>query len=104
MPSVSPDGKLIAYVDRDERMGSPAKILVTRFDGGESVKSFDFPPNSENDVVRWTTDGRVLTYVDTSDGVDNIWIRPLEGGMPRQITYFKYDSRGVFDFATDSKQ
>jgi serine/threonine protein kinase/Tol biopolymer transport system component len=104
MPSVSPDGKLIAYVDRDERVGSPAKILVTRFDGGESVKTFDFPPNSENDVVRWTTDGRVLTYVDTSDGVDNIWIRPLEGGMPRQITYFKSDSIGVFDWSRDGKQ
>jgi serine/threonine protein kinase/Tol biopolymer transport system component len=104
MPTVSPDGKLIAYIDRDERVGSPAKVLVIPFDGGESVKIFDFPPTGENDVVRWTTDGRALTYVYTRDGVDNIWSRPLEGGAPSQITHFNSDSIGVFDWSRDGKQ
>jgi TolB protein len=103
-PTVSPNGKLIAHVDRDERAGSPARILVIPFNGGEPVKTFDLSPNSESEVVRWTTDGRALTYVDTRDGIDNIWSQPLEGGSPRQITYFKSDSIGVFDWSRDGKE
>jgi Tol biopolymer transport system component len=104
MPTVSPDGKLIVYVDRDEGVDSPARILVIPFDGGDSVKIFDLPPTCKNDVVRWTPDGRALTYVDTRDDVANIWSRPLKGGTPRQITDFKSDSIGMFDWSRDGKQ
>jgi serine/threonine protein kinase/Tol biopolymer transport system component len=104
MPTVSPDGKLILYVDRDEGVDSPDRILLIPFDGGKPVKIFDLPPTCENDVMRWTPDGRALTYVDTRDDAANIWSQPLKGGTPRQITDFKSDSIGVFDWSRDGKQ
>ena len=104
MPSVSPDGKLIAYSDSDERPGSPVRIVVIPFDGGHPVKTFDLPPTFDHLAVRWTPDGRALTYVDTRDGVDNIWTRPLEGGASKQITHFNSDRIAMFDWSRDGKQ
>jgi serine/threonine protein kinase/Tol biopolymer transport system component len=106
IPSVSPDGKAVAYLDRDERVGSPVRvrIVVIPFEGGDPVKTIDLPPTFEHLAVRWTPDGRALAYVDTRDGVDNIWSRPLEGGASRQITDFKSDRIGIFDWSSDGKQ
>jgi Tol biopolymer transport system component len=104
IPSVSPDGKLIAYTDKDERADSPERIVVIPFDGGDPVKTFDLPPTFQHAAVRWKLDGRALTYVDIRDGVDNIWSQPLEGGAPRQITDFKSDGIGIFDWSPDGKQ
>jgi Tol biopolymer transport system component len=102
--SISPDGKLIAYVDSDERAGSPDRIVVIPFDGGEAVKTFELPPTFEHAVVRWTPNGRTLTYPDSRDGVENIWGQPLDGGTPRQITDFKSEAIGLFDWSRDGKQ
>jgi Tol biopolymer transport system component len=104
VPSVSPDGKLISYTDRDERPGSPVRIVIIPFDGGDPVKTFDLPPNFEHAGVRWTPDGRALMYVDNRDSVDNIWSQPLNGGAPRKITDFKSDQMGMFDWSRDGKQ
>ncbi|MGI9166034.1 MAG: LpqB family beta-propeller domain-containing protein [Pyrinomonadaceae bacterium] len=104
-PSISPDGKFVAYVDRDERAGSPAKILVIPFDGGDPVGTFDLPATANLEIpVRWTPDGRALTYAGTRDGVSNVLSQPLEGGAPRRITDFKSDQIRMFDWSRDGKQ
>jgi Tol biopolymer transport system component/aminoglycoside phosphotransferase (APT) family kinase protein len=104
IPSVSPDGKMIAYVDREERAGSPDRIVVIPFEGGDPVKTFDLPPTFEHAAVRWTPDGRALTFTDIRNGVENIWTQPLGGGAPRQITDFKSEGIGMFDWSRDGKQ
>jgi Tol biopolymer transport system component len=57
-----------------------------------------------NAGLRWTPDGRALTYVDTTDGVSNIWSLPLDGGKPVQLTNFKTDQIFWFNFSRDGKQ
>lgn len=37
----------------------------------------------------WTPDGRGIYFVSDRDGVENIWLQPIDGGPPRQITHFK---------------
>jgi len=54
--------------------------------------------------LRWTPDGRALTYIDTKGGVSNIWSLPLDGGLPVQLTDFKADQIFWFDFSRDGKQ
>jgi Tol biopolymer transport system component len=54
--------------------------------------------------VRWTADGRFLTYIDTHDGVSNIWSRPVDGGAPRQLTDFKADQIFRFAWSRDGKR
>ena len=104
-PSVSPDGNLIAYADRDVAGGSHVKIVVIPFDGGGPVKTFDLPPTASLDVpVHWTSDGRALTYVDSRDGTPNVWSQPLEGGTPKRLTEFTSDQIYTFDWSHDGKQ
>lgn len=106
-PVISPDGKLIACSYMDQNSGK-LKLAVFSHDGGSPVKSFDMPfPYLQHFVwqrIRWTADGRALTYIDRRGGISNIWSQPLEGGQPRQLTDFK--SGEIFNFAwsPDGKQ
>jgi Tol biopolymer transport system component len=45
-----------------------------------------------------------VLYIDTRDGVSNIWSQPLDGGSPKRITDFKTDRIFSFDWSKDGKQ
>ena len=34
--------------------------------------------------MRWTPDGRAITYVANQNGVADIWSQPLDGGEPEE--------------------
>jgi Tol biopolymer transport system component len=53
--------------------------------------------------VRWTADGRALTYIDNRGGISNIWSQPLDGGQPRQLTDFKNDQIFAFEWSRDGR-
>jgi Tol biopolymer transport system component len=102
-PAISPDGTMIAAVYTDEGPNSPARIAVMPFAGGEVSKIFDVAqPTWDN--IRWSPDGKALTYVSTSGGVSNIWSQPLAGGAPKQLTDFKTDQMFWFSWSRDGKQ
>jgi len=107
-PTVSPDGSLVAcwYRDNDQQPNPPTKIAIIPFAGGDPVKVLDLPQQSftSDAGLRWTPDGRALTYIDTINGVANIWSLPLDGGRPKQLTDFKTDQIFWFDFSRDGKQ
>jgi eukaryotic-like serine/threonine-protein kinase len=98
-PVVSPDGKLIAcyYAAEDIRQ---VKLAVIPFEGGTPVKMFDIV----SQTVRWTADGRALTYIVDRTGTSNIWNQPLDGGPVTQLTDFKTDRIFWFDWSGDGKQ
>ncbi len=103
-PSISPDGTMIAFADRDQTPGSLVKIVVIPFEGGDPIKTFDLTPSASLDVpVRWSPDGRALTYVDTHNGVSNVWSQAFEGGAPKPITAFTSDQIYTFDWSRDGK-
>jgi Tol biopolymer transport system component len=107
LPVVSPDGKLIACYYGDPP--ATTKFALLPFDGGDPVKLFDLPTNAIpvgeifRQPVRWTPDGRGLTYVLTRGLVSNIWLQPVDGGPPRQLTDFKTDRIFSFDWSRDGK-
>jgi Tol biopolymer transport system component len=47
---------------------------------------------------------RALNYIDTINGVSKIWLLPLDGRKPVQLTDFKTDQIFWFDFSPDGKQ
>jgi len=102
-PAISPDGRMIAAVYRDEQPNSPAKIAVIPFDGGEILKTFEIQESAWGNA-RWTRDGKALTYVVTAGGISNIWIQYLAGGVPKRLTDFKADQLFWFDWSGDGKQ
>lgn len=102
-PAVSPDGKLIACTYREESH-STFEIAVIPFEGGRAAKRFSVPPTvGLPDLIRWTADGRALTYIDTRNGISNIWGQPLDGGSPRRLTEFRSDQIFYFDWSKDGK-
>jgi Tol biopolymer transport system component/DNA-binding winged helix-turn-helix (wHTH) protein len=102
--AVSPDGAHVACWHINEQARSMALAIVP-LDGGEPVKLFDVPPSANTWAeVRWTPDGRALTYADAPDGVGNIWAQPLSGGPPKQLTDFKDSRIFRYDWSRDGKQ
>jgi eukaryotic-like serine/threonine-protein kinase len=102
-PVVSPDGKLIACYSRDEQTRA-VNIALLPFEGGNPIKLFDLPPPVRLiDSVSWTRDGRGLTYVNGRGIVTNIWLQPVDGGQPKQLTDFKTDRIFSFAWSRDGK-
>ena len=104
-PTVSPDGNMVACFYREDQ-DAPVKVAIIPFAAGDPIKVLDLPrPSFTSDAgLRWTPDGRALTYIDTINGVSNIWSLPLDGGKPVQLTDFKTDQIFWFDFSRDGKQ
>jgi serine/threonine protein kinase len=106
--ALSPEGKSLACLYREGQPNSPLKLAIFPLEGGQPTQVFDAPIHAEDvslvPAPRWTTDGRALTYVVTSAGVSNIWLQPINGGTPKQLTTFKADRIFSFDWSRDGKQ
>src|SRR5262249_6873967 len=90
----SRDGRFVMLPSIDEKTRSPETLIVP-IGGGELVRRL-----SRGDLRHWTPDGRGLAYVDPS-GL-NVWVQPLEGGAPRQVTHFTEGPRiGGFAWSPD---
>jgi len=99
IPVVSPDGKMIAYLDRPE--GHTPRITIMPFAGGPAIKTFDTPKAT---TLRWTRDGREILFSKSDGGITNIWRQPLSGGKPTQVTRFNSDQIWDFDISPDGSQ
>jgi serine/threonine protein kinase len=103
---VSRDGKRLAILlGQIESNGSSTnKIALVPLDAGPNppVQLLDPDPR-----VAWnpqfTPDGRALVYPIRENGVDNLWLQPLDGSRGRQITSFETDLIRTFRFSPDGK-
>src|SRR6185437_16442845 len=104
LPVVSPDGHSIAAYYRAEPK-VPWQIAIIPFNGGPPTHLFELPRDVPlYSLVRWTPDGASLAYVIVRDGVSNIWIQPIDGGAPRQLTNFNSDEILWFEWSPDGQQ
>jgi Tol biopolymer transport system component/DNA-binding winged helix-turn-helix (wHTH) protein len=101
-PAVSPDGKMVAHLHLDER-SQRMKLAVVPMEGESNVKMFE-TSIPEPHIVNWSPDGRMVTYVDTHDGVSNIWGQPLDGSPSKPLTRFKSDNIFRFAWSPDGKK
>lgn len=103
-PAISPDGKLIACRYR-ERPDAPDQLALFPFAGGEPIKVFAVPPTiDEYSRVLWTPDGKGLAYVNKQGNASNLWVQPLDGSSPQQLTKFKSDQVLKFAWSRDGHQ
>jgi Tol biopolymer transport system component/predicted Ser/Thr protein kinase len=99
-PSVSLDGKMLAYSYRDWTVTPINGVAVMWLDGITPPKRFDI----SSDAVRWTPDSRSLLYVKNEGNVSNLWSQPISGEPPKQITHFNSTLIRSFDLSSDGKQ
>jgi serine/threonine protein kinase/Tol biopolymer transport system component len=94
-PHVSPDGKWVEYVIGDPNRSGFGIVPAS---GGQPAKEFDLSYSSPAGVavMRWSPDSDAIAFVDTRDGVSNVWRQPIQGGAPQKVTDF--DSGLIFDF------
>lgn len=102
--SASPDGKQIACGYRAD-LKSPWKLALFPFEGGMPRRTFEVPQSVDLPMgVRWTPDGRAVTYIDTRNGVPNLWSQPIAGGPPRQLTNWTSQQVSAFAWSRDGKR
>ena len=98
-PVFSPDGTRIAC-RYSEGPHSPYRISIIPANGGPPVKVFP-EPSGFSLPIRWTPDGRAVLYGITRRGVTNLWVQPVEGGAPKQLTNFTSDRIHSFEVSRD---
>lgn len=100
-PVISPDGKLIACLYQDEK-DNRGKIGLLPFEGGDP-KPIEKIAQPEFLLVRWSPDGKSLTYISSQNGVSNLWSKPIDGGEARRLTNFTSDQIFRFAWSRDGK-
>ena len=88
---MSPDGQWIAYAALDDQ-NRPVTAVC---DLSTCSSKRTFPARG---VGNWMPDSRGMAYVDPRTRSD-LWVQPLDGGAPRQLTHFPADGRTIADFA-----
>jgi Tol biopolymer transport system component len=103
MPHFSPDDLYLSCVRQQK------DILILSSADGSLIKTFSVPQSAAmnhtlNFGARWTPDGKAVAYVVNSKGVSNIWIRPIDGSPPKQLTDFSGGSIYHFASSLDGKR
>ncbi len=99
---LSPDGKLAAFGTLEHSGGHREKLALVSTDSGQT-KLLDFE-SLRFGLVRFSPDGKGVVYATRDNGVDNLWLQPLDGSKGRQITDFKAERIRDFHWSFDGKQ
>jgi eukaryotic-like serine/threonine-protein kinase len=99
--SHSPDGKLLAYVlatmPTPEDPYPQYKVALLELSSTSSPpRLIDADERISSGGLNLTPDGKAVAYPIRENGVDNLWLQPLDGSRGRQITYF--DSEQILNF------
>ncbi|HEY6186219.1 MAG TPA: S9 family peptidase [Pyrinomonadaceae bacterium] len=86
-PTVSPDGRLIAYTgyDQNDNTYNVSKLYLMEASGANRrplTAEFDRDPNN----LIWAHDGSGIYFTTEDRGTNNLWFEPVKGGAPVQIT------------------
>jgi len=72
--------------------------VVQKLEGGAPVKEIEALPGYLQ--LKWTTDGHALTYMrNTTGNTQNVYMQPLAGGAPVQLTHFDSEPAVVAAYA-----
>ena len=95
---ISPDGRLLAYLVEfvnPEAGSGTARIALLDLTTRTTPRILEV--NQQISAgPQFTIDGKALAYPVRENGVDNVWIQPLDGSAGRQIT--KFDSEQILSF------
>jgi hypothetical protein len=106
--AISSDGKSLAcaitITPADNSSAGLQKILLVPLDAGAEPQTrlLDPDPRMRPELI-FTPDGKALVYSIWANGVENLWLQPLDGSAGRQITNFPGELIDTFQFSPDGK-
>ncbi len=102
---IAPNGKLLAFLTTKGVQNAPIHaIALVNLDAGPKPSRRMLDPDPRiADAPQFTPDGKAIVYSIRENGVDNLWLQPLDGSRGRQITNFQSDAIRIFQFSPDGK-
>jgi eukaryotic-like serine/threonine-protein kinase len=102
--SLSPDGKRLAFAGT--RTDTHRKqIVVVNLQSNDEATSplvLDADPRM-SDHPEFSPDGLAVVYGFETDGIENLWLQPLNGKPGHQITHFSDDVFSRYLYSSDGK-
>ncbi len=102
----SPDGRFLIYrLTLQQVPGQYSrKLAVIAADAGPDVAPRLLDDITNSSGIKFTQDNKALVFRVRDNGVDNIWVQPLDGGPRRQLTHFTTtDPISSFEWSPDGK-
>jgi len=96
---ISPDGKTLAYMIElvtPETQNGIQKIALLNLETMQPPRLID-PHSHISSGPQFTPNGKAIAYPVRENGVDNLWVEPLDGSAGRSITNF--DSEQILSLA-----
>jgi Tol biopolymer transport system component/DNA-binding winged helix-turn-helix (wHTH) protein len=103
-PAVSPDGKMVACLERSDPKSS-LSIVVCPINGGPAIKRINFAGGGfSGSRIQWTPDGKALLYAVDRNGPTILLKQNLDSEGPAQeVMDFGADNLFDFGYSPDGK-
>ena len=99
---IASDGKQIVFPTLEHAGEHKEKLAVVQTDSGQIVmKDFD---HFRFGLLRISRDDKAVVYPARDNGVDNLWLQPLDGSKGKYLTNFKTEHIYDFHWSFDGKQ
>ena len=100
---LSPDGKLGAFATLQHSGEHKEMLALLDTESGKTAKLMNFE-RPRFGLLRFARDGKAVVYPTRDNGVDNLWLQPLDGSKGKQITDFASEHIYDFHWSFDGKQ
>jgi Tol biopolymer transport system component len=101
---MSPDGRWLLCRLRSKDGESPLwRTALMPADGKGPARYIFAPRYGFGPHFQWHPDSRGFLFSDTKDGIGNIWLQPIDGSEPQQLTAFTSGVIFSYDISTDGK-
>jgi eukaryotic-like serine/threonine-protein kinase len=104
---LSPDGKLLAYavnmLDPDDPRIAIKQTVLLDLSSSAPPRLLKQDRRTSRTGLQFTPDGKSVAYAIGENGVDNLWIQPLDGSPGRKITNFNAEEILEFHWSPDGK-
>ena len=102
LAGISPDGKYLPFFS--ESAPGEFALQIAALNAGPNPSRRTLKPDPRvSGLVQFAPDGKSVAYAITENGVQNLWLQPLDGSPGRQITHFTTGRIGDFRWSPDGK-